>query len=197
MDGYLESIQTCNEELEIREAASCLLSLIQALPPEFSAYAPRLALLRSGEIQQYLSLQHRIRSLAGRAGCDSRRSLQRFCSAVHSQFNAVLRTSRDCGFASAGQCVGSVVVAVRDGKPQTGTVVSVERECWNPLTRCWHKTLMVRFEGGDRRIRLDEGLKLGQESVVLLVSNSEVSKLITFLSAGTTNAGTNVLKLAS
>ena len=197
LDGYVESIQTCSEGREIREAASCLLSLIQALPPEFSAYAPRLGLLSSGEIQQCLSLQRRIRSLAGRAGCDSRRSLQQFCSVVHSQLNAVLRSSLDCGFSSVGHCVGSVVVAVRDGKPQTGTVVCIERECWNPLMRCWHRTLMVRFEDGDRRIRLDEGLRSGQESAVLLLSNSEVSKLIKLLSAGRTNAGTNVLKIAS
>ena len=197
LDGYLESIQTRSDEREIREAGRCLLSLIEALPTEFSAYAPRLALLRSGDIEQYLSLQHRIRNIADRAGCDSTRSLKRFCSRVHSQLDAILRlNSAPSGTVSDERSsAGSVLVAVRDGKPETGWVVSVERECWNPLTRCWHKTLMVRFDDGDRRIRLDGAVQPGQESAAVLLSSSEVSKLMSLLSARDTN--TSVLKLAS
>ena len=198
-DGYLESIQTCSPERGIREPARCLLSLVEALPSEFSAYAPRLALLRSGELEQYLSLQRRIRDLADRAGCDSRRSLQRFCSRVHSQLDAVLRLNAGVsGSASDDRSsVGSVVTVLNEGKPETGAVVSLERECWNPLTRCWHKTLIVRFEDGDRRLRLDGGLNARQESAAVLLSSSEVCRVLRLLTAPDSNADTSMLRLAS
>ncbi len=193
-DGYLGSIQATADRSLIQQTAKCLLKLTYSLTKDFSQYRVRLLLLAAGSIPDYCAMEQRIHTVAAESGCDDKRTHNRFRSRLAQQLTAVVEDGTDL-LASAkpepgDDCIrGAVLMAVSDRKPQVGVITEIEQQCWNPLRRCWDKTILVRFPDGDRRTRirmrdaLQETTPDGPPPLVLF-RNADAVRLAAASSAG-------------
>jgi hypothetical protein len=190
-DQFLAGITIGGGTREIQQVANCLLASLDWLSEDFSHYRIRLVLLHSGAIREFLALEGQIRRLASQSGCDGARSLQGFRSRINQRFCDVLRQYRADIVASTsgsddGCRPGAVVITVTDRKPDVGVVTEIEQQSYNPLLRCWHKTVSVRFNEGQRRMTLDSEFaqpeRPGYEMPSLSVlSQPEILKIVQLL----------------
>lgn len=158
-DEYLGSIHSAADRSLIQQTAKCLLKLTYSLTKDFAQYRVRLLLLAAGSIPEYCAMEQRIRTVAIESGCDDKRAHNRFRSRLAQQLTAVVEDGRDLLVSAKPESGddgirGAVLMAVSDRKPQVGVVTDIEHQCWNPLRRCWDKTILVRFADGDRRTKI-------------------------------------------
>jgi len=193
-DAYLGSIQAKADKSLIQQTAKCLLKLTYSLTKDFSQYRVRLLLLAAGSIPDYCAMEQRIHTVATESGCDDKRTHNRFRSRLAQQLTAVVEDGSDL-LASAkpesgDDCIrGAVLMAVSDRKPQVGVVTEIEQQCWNPLRRCWDKTILVRFADGDRRTRIRmrdalQDISPNAAPPLVLFRNADAVKLAQLLQQG-------------
>jgi AraC-like DNA-binding protein len=193
-DEYLGSIHATADKSSIQQTAKCLLKLTYSLTKDFSQYRVRLLLLAAGSIPDYCQMEQRIRTVATESGCDDKRTHNRFRSRLAQQLTAVVEDGRDLLASAKPESAddgirGAVLMVVSDRKPQVGVVTEIEHECWNPMRRCWHETIVVRFPDGERSTRIMtrdalQGISNCAAPPLVLFRNSDAMKLARSLQKG-------------
>ncbi|HYO84797.1 MAG TPA: hypothetical protein VES20_25570, partial [Bryobacteraceae bacterium] len=188
LDAYICSLALNPERAEVRRRAQLLLGLIHSLPAEFSRYRLRLSLLASGAIETSASVDDRVRQLASAAGCDSGRSYQKFRAKIDQGLSSIFSPRDGNAYACKPHrdddyTEGAVVVTCSGTTPDVGVIMRVEQECWDCVSRAWHKTMSVRFAGGERRLSACTQLHTSEnrQRVLVVLKTSEVIRVTEFM----------------
>jgi hypothetical protein len=154
----------------------------------------------------YWRLEERVRTLAMQAGCDHKRTYDRFRVQIDQALTellagqnehtaAVLETANrssvtaDSLHAEDDCTRGAIIVSLSESRPALGVIVNVQQQSWNALSCRWQKTAVVRFaDEGERRINL---YPRGGQLFPVLLRSSEVVTLCQIMQRRATECGEN------